>query len=202
MDSVELVLNKRLIVLVPEGLAGNLDLAKKIYQMALRDHCDVLYLAFTDHEDNLLAVSRSMATMKALTVSELVKVNSKVTLTQNWLATLQGLYRSGDSMVCHAEQTVNNGFLKTAPIRDFLTEAFKTPIYTISGHYHPWRVTSKKWLYGLLFWLGCLVILIGFSLLEIQIDREIQGVTRSALFLIVLTLEFGSFWVWNHLPKI
>jgi hypothetical protein len=203
MDSiVELRSKKRLIVLVPEGLAGNTDLTQKVYSMAVREHCDVLYLAFVYEEDNSLAVSRNMATMKALTSSDLVTAKSKITRTDNWLNTLKDFYQPEDIIVCHAEQIVRNGFLKTTPIHAVLSEIFKTPIQTISGLYHPWQMLSRKWLFGLLFWVGCMVILAAFSLLEIQIDRGIQGLTRTALIFIVLAFEFGVFWVWNHVPKI
>ena len=202
MDSIEPVSKKRLIVLVPEGLAGNSDLAQKIYWMALRDQCDVLYLAFVDAEEKMLSVSRSMATMKALTSGDLVVVHSKLTYTHDWLKTLRDFYQPEDRIVCHEEQTVKNGFLKTTPIKDLLSEIFNAPIYPISGLYHPWQVLSRKWLYGLLFWIGFLVILAVFGLLEIQIDRTLQGLTRIVLLFIVLAFELGTFLVWNRMPKI
>ncbi len=60
----------------------------------------------------------------------------------------------------------------------------------------------RQWLLGLLFWVVCLAILIGFSLLEIQIDRAVEGVARIALLLLTVSLEFGALIAWNRLPKI
>jgi hypothetical protein len=203
MDSTaEPASKKRLIVLIPEGLTDYSNLAHKIFRMALRDHSDVLYLTFVYDDETRLTISRGMATLKALTASDLVMVTSKMTHPDDWLYTLHSVYQPGDSIVCHEEQFIRNGFLKTIPIHDFLSEGFKAPIYTLTGFYHPWRVLSRKWLYGLLFWMGCLVILAGFSIMEIKIDREIQGVARTALIFIVLAFEFGAFWAWNHIPKI
>jgi hypothetical protein len=67
----------RLIVLVPEGVAGSPELAKKIYWMAQRDQSDVFYLVFFDDASERLTISRSMATMKAMTTHKNVLVSLK-----------------------------------------------------------------------------------------------------------------------------
>ena len=193
MDSLaEPGLKKRLIVLVPEGLAGNPDLAHKIYWMAIRDRCDVLYLAYVYDEEKRLEISRSMATMKALTSGNLVMVNLKQTGSDDWLDTLRELYRPGDIIVCHEGQYVRQGFLNTVSVKDLLSSIFKTPVTMISGFYHPWQLLSRKWLFGLLFWIGCLVILSAFTLLEIQVDRTVQGAAGTVLIFVILAFEFGS----------
>ncbi len=204
MDSSEpdSVRKNRLLVLVPEGLAGNLDLAKKIYWMAFRSHYDVTYLAFVDNGDERLAISRSMATMKALTGDRGITASMILTPSHNWLNTLRENYRPGDKIVCHDEQYFRTGFLRAIPVCDALADIFAAPIESISGFYHPWHVLSRKWLFTLLFWLGIAVIFTLFSILEIQIDQTVQGFARTTLILIVLFLEFGAIWTWNHLPKI
>lgn len=198
----ETELKRRLIVLVPEGLASNSDLAQNIYQMALNDHCDVLYLAFVSDEDNRLMVLRNLATLKALTIADSVVVHSKLTQTENWLAAVRESYRPGDRIVCHAGHVIRKGAFKTIPIQDMLSEEFNGPITAISGIYHPWQALSRKWLYGLLFWLGCLLIGAGFGFIEFQIDHGLQGFTRTAVLLVMWTLEVGTFLAWNHIPKI
>jgi hypothetical protein len=204
MDSntIGLETKKRLIVFVPEGAAGNPDMAKKIYWMALRDHRDVVYLALIDQYDQRDRVSRHIATMKALTADESVKVTSKYSLADEWLSTLNELYRPGDSIVCHEEQRIRAGFLATTPMHVWLSNLYKAPIHTISGFYHPWRVLSHKLLYSLAFWVGCIVILGFFSFLEIQIDQTVKGLAHSILLFVALAFEFGSLLVWNRFTKI
>jgi hypothetical protein len=195
------IAKRRLIVLVPQGLAGNSDLARKVFWIAIREHCDVLYLVFVDHEDEKLGVLRSMATMKALTADANLVASSKLTHSDTWLAALREIYRPGDQIVCHDEQYIRTGFLKTIQIHEAIADSFAAPIHSLSGFYHPWRQLSRKWLFGILFWLGCLVILSLFSMLEFQIDQTIQGLARSILIFIALVAEFGAFWAWNHLPR-
>jgi hypothetical protein len=203
MDSTFIgpVSKKRLIVLVPEGFWNSPDFAKKIYWLATRDQRDVHYLVFVSDQDDRLVIARSTATLKALTAHDAVAVTSKLIHPDNCLAYLGEIVRPGDRIVCHEEQLFRTGFMATTPIRDLLSKTFNVPVEALSGFYHPWRALSRKWLLGLLFWVGCLVILALFSLLEISIDRTEQGVTQTILIFLVLIAEFGAFWAWNHLPR-
>jgi len=187
----------RLIVLVPESQAGNLELAHKIFWMAIRDHCDVLYLALVDNDENSLSVSRAMATMKAMTTGDSLVVQTKLVQTAFWLKTLRALYQPGDRIVCHQEQSVKNSFLKTVPISTFLRDTLPIPITTISGFYNPQRIQVNQWMRSFIAWLGFLLILLGFTALEIRLDSLIPGVFGKVLLCIVLTIEIGVIWAWN-----
>lgn len=194
-------LKNRLLVLVPEGLVDEAGLAQKVYALALRDHRDVLYLAVVEDPDNRLSVMRRMATLSALTSSEAVNVKSILFQTRDWVQSLRDYYRPGDRVACLASQTLHMGWQKTIPVREALEKALDAPVLELAGVYHPWKTASRKWLLALLFWVGCLAILAGFSMLEFQIDHAIQGVARTALIMIALTVEFGAFWAWSHMPK-
>ncbi len=83
------------------------------------------------------------------------------------------------------------GAFKTIPIEDLLSEEFDRTRHHISGLYHPWQALSRKWLYGLVFWLGCLLILAGFGFIEFQIDLDCKAFTRTALLLIDVDFRGG-----------
>ncbi len=193
---------KRLIVLIPEGMAGGSELAKRIYGLALREQCDVIYLGFVYDEAKKLSVARNMATLKALTASDEVLAGSRLTSSDAWSETLRTMLRPGDTLVCHDEQHIRQGLFTSLPVRQVLAAEFKAPIYSISGFYHPWVALTKKWLWGLLFWVGCLAILAAFSILEIQVDHAMQGLSKAVFIAIMLAAEFTAFLTWNKLPKI
>ncbi len=197
----ETIAKQRLIVLVPESLAGNADLVKKIYWMALRDHSDVFYLALVDEEETQLTVTRGLATMKALTAHPEICVGSKIVTSQRLVSTLCDLHQPGDVIVCHEGQFARDGFLNAIPIQDLLASALQAPTITVSGFYRPWRALTRRWLLGLVFWLGCLAILAGFGVLEFQVNRLMPGLTGTLLVMFLLAGEFAAFWAWNHLPK-
>ena len=96
--------NKRMIVLVPDGITNNLDLAHKIHWMAMAEHYDILFLAIVNDEEKMLSLSRNMATLKAVTAANWLTVSAKLTTARKWLNTLKEIYLPGDIIVCHDEQ--------------------------------------------------------------------------------------------------
>jgi len=189
----------RLIVLLPESLAGNLEFAQMIHRMAVKDKKDVLYLTLLDNNDNPLGVSRQVATMKAITESNLIRARSVQIPASHWFGKLQDIFRPGDIVVCHEEQVVKQGFLKTIPISDFLSSAMRMSIITVNNYYHPQRIQIKSWLLTILFWVGALVILAGFSLLEVQANMAFPGSVNKLVLAALLIVEFSMVWAWNQI---
>ncbi|MHB0988115.1 MAG: hypothetical protein ACYC3P_05535 [Bellilinea sp.] len=191
----------RLIVLLPESLTENLEFAQKIHWMAARAQNDVLYLALLDNPDNSLTAQRGIATMKAATESNLIRVGSVLAPTARWFEKLQEVLRPGDTLVCHAEQEVKQGFLKTVAMPEYLAGILTAPVVTVEGFYFPQRVMIKGWISGLLFWLGALVILAGFTFLELQADTAFPGFAHKLVLGAVLLVEFGAFWLWSQIVR-
>lgn len=189
----------RLIVLMPDSLATDLDVARKIYWIAQRKQCRVMYLTLVDDDEKMLTVARQMATMKAVTSSNHLSVDAKLVKTPLWLVTLKEIYQPGDQIVCHEEQVVKNGFLKTKPVTEFLRETMRVPIITISGFYHPQQVQVKQWLHNFVSWIGFLLILAAFTVLEINLDHTLHGGIGTVILAILVVLEIGAIWVWNSI---
>lgn len=191
--------NARLIVLLPESLAGNLEFAHLIHRLAVQDKKDVLYLTLMDNTDNLLGISRQLATLKAVTESNLIRAGSVQVPVSYWFGKLRDIIRPGDAVVCHEEQVVKQGFLKTEPISEFLNSVMDQPIITVEKIYHPHRIQIRRWLLAVLFWVGVVVILTSFSLLEVQADTAIPGSINKLVLAAMLLIEFGAVWVWSRI---
>ncbi len=188
----------RLIVLIPDGLAGNRDLAHKLHGMAQRDHRDVFYLSLVDYEENQLAVSRSMATMKAVTSADDLEVLSETAESSRWIEALREIYRPGDVVVCHEEQSVRYGLLNAGPLDEFIREQLSMPVRTVSGFYHPQKIQLKRIGGEILYWFGFIVILALFSALEIALDRAIQGGMQTVVLCAALCVEFAAIMTWHN----
>jgi hypothetical protein len=194
IPTIEQSNGRRMIVFVPEGITDLGSLAHKIRWMALSDHFDILYLALVDNAEKTLSVSRQMATLKAITSESWLKVTVKTTPVGEWEKNIKEIYQPGDVIVCHAEQFVKTGFLKTTPIQDYLGNLLNAPTRLISGFYHPLKAQTKNWIRSFLFWAGCLVVLAVFTLLEIQMDQSTHGSARVIILTILAFFEVGFFW--------
>ena len=191
----------RLIVLLPESLTGNLKFAQKIHWMAARAQNDVLYLGLLDNPDDLLTAQRGIATMKAVTESNLIRAGSVLVPASRWFEKLQEVLRPGDTIVCHAEQVVKHGFLKTVAMPEYLAGILTASVVSVAGFYSPQHTLAKNLLNELLFWLGAIVILAGFTFLELQADTAFPGFAHKLVLGAILLVEFGVFWLWSQIVR-
>lgn len=195
----KLEINRRLLVLLPENLAGNTELAQKIHWMASRERMDVLYLVILDNSDHGLSVSRDITTMKAVTESNLIHAGSIQVTADRWFAKLNEIRRPDDTILCHAEQTVKQGFMRTAPLVDYLRKMLGGTVNVIEGYYHPRRVVMSSMANTLLFWLGAVALLVGFTWLELQADSAFPGFAHKLVLAAILIIEVGSVWLWSQI---
>ena len=59
----------------------------------------------------------------------------------------------------------------------------------------------KGWMRGLLFWLGALAIVAGFTLLELQADLAFPGFAHKLVLAAILLIEFGAIWFWSQIIR-
>lgn len=201
MDIVNFTDKKRLIVLLPESLAGSTALAHQINWMAGLQPFDVLYLTMAEDETNPLDVSRRMTTMIAATIGEPMHVYSKTISRRDWLSTLREIIQPGDMLVCMAEQSVKTGFMQAVTMQEYLQDVLQIPCRTVSGFYHPAHDSARQWLLGALFWLVAMATLIGFTIMEIDIDQSLHGLARIILLILAAGLELVILTLWARIPK-
>jgi hypothetical protein len=187
----------RLIVVIPDCITNNSKLAYKIYWMAFRSSCDVHYLALVDDAEKESAISRCMATMKAETSASWLNVDVQLVDSKGWVKTLGQVSHPGDTVICLEEQKVRVNFFRKTSAAESLRQALEVPVRTLSGFYDLRQKKSAEWARSLLFWIGCLVIFAGFSMLEVQMDSGMNGLARTAALLVVLFVEISAIWGWT-----
>lgn len=188
----------RLIVFVPDCLAGDRELAHKIFWIALRERCDVLYLTLVENDTDMQSLSQRMAAMIAATGENCITVDSTLVNVEQWLKMLRQIYHPGDRIVCHEEQLVKQDFMKLIPITNFLHDELNFPIISISGFYHPQQIQARKWMHEVFAWLGFIIILAGFTILEIQLDHFLLGIIGKVALCVLVTFEIMAIWAWNN----
>lgn len=189
---------KHLIVLLPVSLVNDVEMAHMIHWMAFQKNCDVVYLTAEDSSDGSLALSRDMATMKAVTAGNWLSAQWIQASPADWLARLQEIYQPGDEIMCTEEQTIDHGMLQKEKLYDLVKETTEADIQLVSGFYPVHKAKKKRGIPEFLALMGFLVIIALFAFLQIQVDSAIHGTVGTVIVLILLCVEFGAIWVWNN----
>lgn len=188
--------SKRLIIIITPSLSNNFDLAHAVHWLAEPEALSILYLVLVSEKDNLLEISRNMATMKAVTAANRVSVDVKLAKFGNWLQTLHQITNPMDTLICQEEQTVGVGPFKTLPLGDFLSSHIDLPVQTMVGYYRPFQTMTKKWLREFFVTMVFLGILAGFTWLQIGLDQVLDSPITIIYTLLTFGIEIGLIWAW------
>ena len=199
MSIPDLVQRKRMVVILPEDLAGSIAVANRIHQMASLEQFEVLYLTLVDDYDKMLSRSRSMTTMDAVTGGNRLMVFSRLVKTSEWLNTLMDTLQPDDIIVCQAEQLVSTGPVEREPLGQYLHKSLPNRVIIMSGFYRPVVEQIKRLTLQGVFLLGFLVIFALFTALEIYLDRSLAGAIHTFILCAVIVCEFGIVYAWNRL---
>ena len=187
-----------MIVVLPDYLAGNIELAHKIHWLGLREHCEVLYLTLIDDYDNYLTKSRSMATMVAATSNDLLVVGSKLVNRRDWLTVLKDLIQPEDIILCQDEQSVRKGWFGAQSLSGFIHDNFPNRVVIVTGFYKPILDQIKHITHKSILFAGFLIIFGLFTALEVYLDRGLTGTLRMIMLIAVICIEYGAFYAWNN----
>ena len=189
---------ERLIVLISDDLSSNTDLAQEIFKLADCKFLSVLYLVILNNGNNTLEVIRNMATLKAITSSNRLFVEIKLTELNNWYKKLYSIIGPNDVLVCQKEQTVSNGRFKTRPVSEFISSNFNIPIYTMSGYYQSSTSTLKNWFHEFIGLVVFLLIIALFTWLQISLNQTLDGSMETIHITISFLAEITCIWAWDN----
>lgn len=188
----------RLIVILPESMAGNFELGRIINKLAARSSKDVLYFALMEGTENTLDIARRLTTMKAITSTNIIRAGSLQVSSPRWIEKFREIFKPGDTALCNAEQTIRVGVFTFLQISECIYSILDEPTITLEGFYTPRRALLKKWLNAMVFWAGALVILGVISFLEVEANLMIIGPANKLILASLILLELGAVWIWNE----
>ena len=137
LDNCVMQNTKRLVVLVPKPEINSLVLGRKIWDLARPRRIKVLYLHVARNLDEELRALHTMAELSAVTHDPMLQVDTQVLLNKSWPDVIKRIWTPGDLIVCFANQTINEHFLRHKPISLVLETKLHVPtflIFTQNGH--------------------------------------------------------------------
>lgn len=190
----------RLLVLIPDQDTDETELARRVWELASPRHLAVVYLSLTTDALTEARARRRLATLAAVTRDEWVNVQTRMVIGGDWRKAVRAVWRSGDLVVCHAEQMVPDGFVGMwrKPLGQALVATLNAPVYLLTGFYMALPAPTTRRFSQLLSWSIPLLILIGFFMLQVQIEQQVTGWLKTMLLSASVALEFGLVGLWNR----
>lgn len=182
----------RLLVLVPPT-ADYSAATRRIWELAQATSMHVQLLGLCRDANEEPELRRGLVTMASLLQDDRIYVEAKVEVGTNWVDAVKTHYKTGDMIVCFAEQ--HTGLLRR-PLSQVLESNLKATVYIISSLV-PQRSTSNS-LSQLRTWLGFIGIIVGFGILQANIVQLPEGWLQNILLILSTIPEFWLIWVWGN----
>lgn len=186
---------RRLLVLMPDVNFNVAHLAQRVVEITCLETMAIVFIANAAEKKDEYRVRRRLATLAALMRDECARVETHFTLDQNWARVLNTLYQRGDVIVCHAEQTGQNG----RPLRHELEDRLTAPVYVISGLYLRNKQSDFQFTSWAIKFLIPAIIFLGFLGIQIPLDSSTSGVTHLVLMSFTVIVEYALLAIWATL---
>ena len=183
----------RLIVLVPSETDYSAA-TQRIWELANTTNMHVQLIALYKNPSEEPGLRRRLITLASLLQDGKIAVEAKVMIGTNWVVAVKNIYKAGDVIVCFAEQ--RTGLLQR-PLSQILESNIKAPLYILSDPTPP--KSKSDWLSDVRSWLGFLVIILGFGILQTKIIQLPGSSFQSILLILSILPEFWLIWLWNSL---
>ena len=122
----------RLIVLVPDADLDYVTATRRVWELANELNTDIQFIGLYKDVARESSLRRQLATMTAMVQDGKVSAEAKVELGNNWVNVVKSNWRTGDMIVCFAEQHAG---LLYRPLSQILQSNLEAPIYILSGLY-------------------------------------------------------------------
>jgi hypothetical protein len=183
--------DRRLIVLLPSDIDYSA-VTRQIWELAHASGMQVQLLGLCEDQAEQPALRRGLVGMASLLEHSKICAEAKVDIGTNWMAVVKANYKPGDAIVCFADQ--RTGLLQR-PLSQILESSFAATVYILSSP-TPQKANSSL-LSQISTWLGFIVIIIGFGMLQANIVQLPKGWLQITLLTLTILPEFWLIWVWN-----
>jgi len=181
----------RLVVILPDAIVDIFALSKKLWNLAAPDRRQLLLMIRPNGTEDETQLRINLATLASLIR------DSRVAVQTQWIAgtsvdqAIRQSTRADDVIVCFEEHRVSS-FLKKNRLADILAQKTVLPIYTLKDAVHETAHPLSTHLTEIALMAFCLVVLIGFFVLEAWIDQNTTGTFQTVLELLAV---FSEVWI-------
>ena len=199
-DSQENLDSAALIVLVPLSINDDLLFVRRIRSTKSGNQKikKIVFISLVKNQEEQLWASRFHSTLFALLCGEQLLIGSVVSFEKDWIKVIRSVWKNGDEILCHTEQTVRTGLFNQGPLDDLLKSAIPCPVIRLTGVVSRENKISPNRTYrGLIYWIGAIVLIVGFFFIQAEAQIYLHGWVNSVALIIVVIIEFFLLWLIN-----
>jgi hypothetical protein len=183
----------RFIVLVPADDSSDLELARRVWQLAASRGASVLYVGLGHDPAHELSLRRRLPTLAGLTRDPQVLVDYQVLPGNDWIHRLREVWRPGDILACRSGERARPG---GDLLSDVLSRAISNSVWILTGlPQAPESPSRGGRLRGLAYVLSLIAVIAVFLVVQARIEVDTQGWVRSGLLSGSVVIELGLLWV-------
>ena len=187
----------RLVVLLPDLEADEARLSRHIYALA-RDHeLKVLLVSLVDDPGNEYRALRRMTSLAAIIRDIWVHVETQVLFGHNWTKAIKPILLPDDLIICSEGQTTPYRLVQRKSLALTLSTAMHRPVHIIPNYFEAETSLWPAWIKRIPYWIGVIVILVGFFYIESDVSHSIQDWVGQVTLLLMVLVEAGLIYGWT-----
>jgi len=184
---------RRLVVLVPSADVDEVELARRVWELAAPHHLAVLFLALCEREQDEPRLRRCLATLSALTRDDRIAIETHLDYSRNWTRKLRFIVQAGDIIICQAE---HESGIQHQPVGQSVAK-LGFPIWILKGlSMNITRPRHNFWK-EILFWAVSIGVITGFLFLQVRILSISEHWAQNILLYLSIPAEFVLLGIWH-----
>ena len=184
----------RLVVLIPCLEADFSAVTRRVWEIANSTGAHVKFLGLSNDTVQESTLRRNLTSMSAMTNYGRVYAEAEIISGKDWVEAVKSRRQAGDTVVCFAEQRAG---LLQKPLSQILQSDLDVPLHILYGFFSK-SDSHSTWSTRVTAWIGFVVILFGFVMLQVRIFQLAKEWT-GALMLLSIAVEYWLMWLWNNL---
>ncbi len=186
--------DSRLVVVIA-AVSEPASLARRVLAQTLNGIQPVLLVGVAANAEGESELRRSLVAVEAFVAAQGHRVELQTAFGRGWLEKVRPQVRPADLVACYEEEGAG---ISRQPLSDVLARGLQVTVHDLTDTLRPFS-SRRPMLPQVAAWLGSIVILAGFLVLQAKIVVEMQDWTQTVTLVITLVPEIALIWLWNSI---
>jgi hypothetical protein len=192
---------KRLVIVVPDEDVDEGRLSRYLWSQASPGKLSILLVTLVDEPGNEYAAQRRLAQVSGITQDIWIKVEKCVVFGHSWSKALRPILGPTDELICPVEKSTSYRLFGKQPLIQILQSDLRREVLPLSGFYTDHTPHLPDWFRQVPFWIGCLLTLGIFSVLEFDVNHMASGWVGQVVFIGLVMIEIGFLYMISALGR-